>query len=393
MFIFHTLVYLFFTYVMYVQANKSYMLSQIRGSEVHWDQCLWTFMLIFTMIGGFRWNVGADSYAYAQMFQYPERAMGTHRESKEYLWYALLWLHRNLGLHYVFGMCVAAFLQIFFIVKATKEYRYILIFMPIALFGSKYFADMMNGVRQLIAAAIFVYASRDIVNKRLLRYFLLITIASLFHHSAVMLYPFYLIRFVPEKFYDIANFRIPCVVIFLVCFALGRNPSFVGYMDIYSEIANLTDYDNYAMQAMEVAEGGIENKFNFGLMQASWFLTSLFTIVFAPRMNTEYNGRIPYFKLWYFFSFLYACLYFLVQNVGIALLRPIMHFEYFHMLIISLLLYYFYSQRRNLKYNFLFSVYFIVIWSSTVWDIIKAVPYYPKESAIYKLFLFHTIHL
>lgn len=393
MFLLHTLVYLFFTYVMYVQANKSVILYQVRGREVHWNRYLWYFVLVFTLIGGLRWNVGADSYAYAQGFKFPDKYMDTYLENKEYLWYALLKLHSIFGLHYVFGMCVAAFLQIFFITNAAKEYRYIFICMPIVLFGSMYFCDMMNGVRQLIAAAIFVYASREIINNRLWRYLLLITIAALFHHSAILLYPFYLIRFIPSKFYDIAQYRIPCLLVFFGCFVLGRVPQFSAYLSLFNDIALFSNYENYSTQVMDVVEGGVEDKFNFGLMQASWFLTSAFTIWFAPQIKDEYNGKIPYFKLWYFFSFLFACLYFLVQNVGIALIRPVMYLEFFHMIVISLLLYHFYSQRRRPRHMFLFWVFFVVIWSSTVWNIMKAVPVYPNEIAIYKLCLFHDIHL
>lgn len=372
------------------QAKRSYALS-LNNTRLDWDKHLSYFIVIFTLIGGFRWNVGADSYAYAQGFKYPDRTIDVFLENKEYLWYALLWLHKHMDLHYVFGMCSAAFLQIFFLTKTAKEYRYILLCFPIVLFGSKYFCDMMNGVRQLIAAAIFIYATRDIVNHKLIRYVAFIFIASMFHHSAIMLYPLYFLRYVPNRFYDIANYRVLCIGIYLLCFALGQTPQFGSYLHYFETIADFSDYESYSMQISETINGGMEDKFNFGLMQVSWLFTSLFTIVFAPQLKEEYQDKIPYFKLWYFFSYLYACLYFLVQNVGIALLRPIMYLEYFHLIIISLLLYFFYSQRSNTYYRYLFWGYVIVIWTSKIWDIMKGCAVYPNEITIYKLFFFHTI--
>lgn len=376
---------------MYLQASKSYALSIKNCSQIRWDKYLCCFVMIFTLIGGLRWNVGADSYAYAQGFKYPDRNMDLFIENKEYLWYVLVWVHKKLGLHYVFGMCAAASLQIVFLVKAVKEYRYILLCMPIVLFGGQYFGDMMNGVRQMIAASIFVYATRDIVRHKLLRYVVLIFLASMFHHSAIMLYPIYLVRYVPRKFYDIANYRLSCICIFLLCFILGRTPQFSGYFQYFEAIANFSDYEGYSDQLAEVMDGGIDDKFNFGLMQASWLFTSLFTIVFGQQLKNFYKPRIPYFCILYFFSYLYACFYFLIQNAGIALLRPVMYLEYFHLIMISLLLYYYYVQKKSGLYCSLFWVYVIIIWTSKVWDIIKGCAIYPYDITIYKLFIFHTV--
>lgn len=394
MFVFYTLVYLLFTYTMYVQANKSYSISLSRGYESNWDKYLWYFVIIFTMISGFRWNVGADSYAYAKAFKYPEQAMDLYFQNKEYLWYCLLWLHKKIGLHYVAGMCIAAFLQIFFITKTVKEYRFCLIFLPIVLFGSHFFQDMMNGVRQLIAASLFFYATTFITKRKLTKYCCLIIIASLFHRSALTLLPIYLLTYTEKIYTKIIDRKWICLGVFLLCVVVGNTPQFQGYMQTFEEIANLVGYENMVDNLNYHLDKGLdETQVNlFGLMQISYMLTAVFTILFAPTLYSNFKEIIPNIGLWLFLSYLYVCLVFLTQNLGISLIRPIMYLEYFHMIIIAILLY---NLNSNVQYKEtnMFAILCIVIWTSKVWDIIKSSPNFPYETTIYKLFLFHDIHM
>lgn len=394
MFILYTLVYLLFTYCMYVQANKSYNLSLCRGCAVDWDKHLWLFVIIFTMIGGFRWNVGADSYAYARGFKYPDLTMPLYWDNGEYLWYGLLWLHKTLGLHYVFGMCTAAFLQIFFITKAVKNNRYCLIFLPIVIFGSHYFQDMMNGVRQLIAASIFFYATTYITQRKLIKYCCLIIIASLFHRSALTLLPLYLLAYADHIYIRIFKRKWICIAVLLACCILGNAPKFQNNMQTFEYVANLLGYENMVENLYFHMDKGIEEtRVNlFGLMQISYLLTAIFTIFYAPALYNKYKNNIQNLGLWLFLSYLYVCLVFLTQNLGISLMRPVMYLEYFHMIVIAILLYHFKSSAKYKKLN-LFGILFIIIWTSNVWDIIKCAPFFPKETAIYKLFIFHNVHM
>lgn len=376
---------------MFVQANKSYKLSFGLSYENKLDTHLWYYIVIFALIGGLRWNVGADSYAYARGFKYPDYIMPLYLENKEYLWYALLWLHKTLGLHYVFGMTISAFLQIYFLVKVASKYKYLLLLLSIVLFGSHYFHDMMNGVRQMIAASIFFYATQEITNRKPVKYCLWIIIASLFHHSALMLIPLYLLTYIDYFCIKLMKSKWICIMILMLCLAIGQTPHFQNFMQYFDSIANLSGYDGYMNNLeMHLDRGLEETQVNvFGLMQLSYLGTALITIYYAPKVYAAFKEHIPHISLWLFLSFLYVCLSFLTQNLGITFIRPIMYLEYFHMFMIALVLYIL-KQSGN-KYNKLFWVFCLIIWASRVWEIIKSVPYYPGDSCIYKLFLFHTI--
>ena len=377
---------------MYIQVKKSSLKYPNSCCEDKLDKYLWNFIIIFTLIGGLRWNVGADSYAYASAFKHPERTLDLFWENKEYLWYALLWFHKSLNLHYVFGMSVAAFLQIYFLTKSTSNYRHLLLFLPVVLFGSHYFHDMMNGVRQMIAASVFFYATREITYRRPLRYVLLILFASFFHRSALTLLPLYFIIYIDSLCIKLIKCKWLCLFIFISCIIIGLTPQFQGLMKPFEDVANLTGYEGYVTQLDDQMSGeGEMGKFNIlGVMQMSYIITAIFTILYSQKILNKYSRYIPHLGLWLFLSFAYVCLQYMTQNLGISLLRPVMYLEYFHMFITALLLYYFYNYHKvNMKYTFW--ILFVVIWVSACWNVIKATPYFPAESIIYKLYIFHNI--
>ena len=379
MFLLNILVYVGFALIMCHLAYRSY--CAFPKSE-DWDKYLTWYVAFFTIICAIRWNVGADAISYAYMFE-----NGDYRKlddiNGEILFYGLTKLSSQLGIPFVFGMGLCAFLQIYPITKALQEYKYILIVLPFVLFGSRYFLDLNNGVRQMIVASMFIYASRFIVDKKPWHYAAFILLGSTIHQSVYMLIPFY---FIPNKII-IADKRKLMLLIFTFCFIVGQAPAFQNFMGYAENLAKLFGYDGYAERVSQfLSQGKTNESLAFGPMMLSYLLTAYFTIWFGPYLKEHYEDKIPYFNLWYNLSFFYACAYFLVCNVSHIFIRPVQNFELFQMVIVSLLLYEFrYSEFRN---QLLYVSLLIVLWANISWDMTKSSGL-RNESSTYKVFFMH----
>lgn len=376
---------------MYSYAKKSYAYSLQTGVMDKPDKNLWKFWLFFAMICGIRWNVGEDCVGYMQNFDKGVIRFdnGVIREdSIEYLWALLVLGVYNLHLHYTVGMAITAFVQIYFTTKIASKYRYILVFLPIALFGGAYFWDYCNAVRQMMAASIFVFSTQFILEKKLLPYLLCIFVASQIHHSSQLLYVFHVFAYIRTDKISFSDKRFLCTSIFIACFVLGMTPQFQAYAGYFSALVDFFgdsyEYVNIYIQD-KIVEGNNDAR-NFGPMMLSYFLSSLAIVWFGPELKKEYKVEIPYFDLWWMFAFIYVCGFFLFGNISFMFLRPLMYFIPFQLLITSLLLYYFYT--HNKKY---FMLMISVIWVACCWDIIKSVGV-EWESKTYKIFLFHDLY-
>lgn len=385
MFIFEILIYAFFAWVMCMLAKRSYVLANYKELLGNSDENLWPFWLFFAFICAIRWNVGVDCVSYIHDF-----AEGIINEEKtEYLWQLLVLSVSRLHLHYAIGMGGMAFLQLYFLTKRLSEYRYVLVFMPIALFGGCYFLDYCNGMRQMLVASMFVFSTKYILEKKFVKYAFMMTCAYFIHHSAVMLFPMYVFAYLAPRKWALSDKRMFCLGIFATCFILGITPQFSKFLGVFDFLVeNMDDSYSYVGNVIQhtIVEGENEQR-NFGPMQLSYFLTALSTIVWGPVLRRKFQPHLPYFDLWWFFAFIFACGYFLVCNVSFMFVRVFQYFEPFQLIIVSLLFFYLHLYRK--KYSF--TLLLVIIWAGLIWNIIKSVGVF-GESVTYKMIFFHDIN-
>lgn len=379
MFVFHILVYVIFALLMSNFAKQSTFLYPNSNKL---DKYIWLFILFYTFICAIRWNVGIDSAGYAYGFAHGSNVT-SEKINSELLFYGIEHLFNKLQLHFTFGLGLCAFVQIFSITKALQDYKYILITLPIVLFGSRYFLDLNNGVRQMIAASMFVYASRYIYDKKIFHYLAFVLIASLIHHSSIILFVFY---FLPNKIV-ISDKRWLMLGIFSVCFIAGQTPAFQGLIHYTEMLTSSLGYDDYSNRVVSLlSEGTTKEALTFGPMMLSYFMTALFTIWFGPNLKKKYEKEMPYFNLWYNFSFFFACSYFLVCNVSHIFIRPVLYFELFQLITVSLLLFDFGFSRT--RHQILSLILTLTLWVNISWDIVK-VSGRDWESTTYKVYFLH----
>lgn len=154
---------------------------------------LFFLILIFTLFRGFRWETGTDWEQYYQVFQdidlqnfyYYERA-GT-AEKMELLYAFINAFIKALGGNYtVFLLLTNLFCLISYYNICINFSKY-----PIIAFASILCSINFFPVRQDIAIAILLFSYKYIVERKLLKFTLIILLAQLIHNSSILFFPLY----------------------------------------------------------------------------------------------------------------------------------------------------------------------------------------------------------
>ena len=165
MLLFDILIYVFFACFASMLERKSQRYIETRHLHIDtWDQYLICYMIFFAIIGGIRWNVGVDNLTYIKYAVNPTSIA----ESTEPFYRIITTLLHDIGCHWSIGICFWCFLQIYFITMALKQYRYLLVLLPFILFGGRYWMDAMNVMRQMVVACACLWASKFIIEKKII---------------------------------------------------------------------------------------------------------------------------------------------------------------------------------------------------------------------------------
>lgn len=378
MFIFEILIYVCFAYVMYFFAKKS---VEYYPDCDTFDRYSIYYMVFFTAVTALRYSVGGDYFSYVKILE--QGLIVEERADQEVLWNTLVTISSSLNLSAVVGLGVCGFLQIYFLVRANLNYKVILVTLPIVMFGSRYYYDMVGAIRQVTAACFFVWFSKFIYERKLLKYLVCVFLASLFHHSAMILAIFYLI----PKSFVVADRRTMMLAAFFICFSLGLTPQFASLINSIQSVAVVIGYDGYNSAISDYLTGERNEALSFGPIMLSFLLIAVILIWYGPYLKERYEDKIPIFNLWYNLSFIFSCAYFLVFNSGHLFIRPVQYLEYFQMIMAALLLYDFMIESQySAKFKYLLIGFILIIWTSISWDIIKVDGV--KNSVTYKCVLF-----
>jgi len=150
--------------------------------------------LAFCFVCGARWNVGADSLIYLRNYLYlQDTGHFISRYDFELLFSVISKIFALLHVHFFFYFAFWAFLQLFFIFYAFKNERYLYPYFAIIIILGSLFFTWNNGMRQSLAACIFVYSYKFIERRQFLKFLITIILASLIHQSVILCLIFYFI--------------------------------------------------------------------------------------------------------------------------------------------------------------------------------------------------------
>lgn len=393
MFILEVLIYALFTWSMYILGDKSYTTTKGTTLQNKMDQYLWMYLCFYVLICAIRYGVGADSISYALGFIHGNKYMAENNES-EIVYNGFINLISWNGIHYTIGMGTLAFLQIAPIIAVLKRHKQVLKYLPIALFGSFYFLSLNNGVRQMVVACMFVYATRWIVERKWWMYLAFIIVARMIHSSAIVLAVLYFLPSVGK----LAERRWLCTNILIGCLFIGFVPQFQFAIQRFESILGLLGYSGYTDRMVDILKGNTEGAQAFGLMKISYFMGFLAITLFGKELNKRYGAVNKLFNLWWFYAFLYGCLYFLFGSMSYLFQRPIMYLELFTLFMLSYILHYFRTMSGNIcwiNYKACYYLLIAIIWSSITWQIFKSLNETDTsigiETTTYKTIINHEI--
>ncbi|NLJ94576.1 MAG: hypothetical protein GX326_03670, partial [Clostridiaceae bacterium] len=150
---------------------------ELTNIRLHKETSFWTWemilpILLFAFISGVRWKVGTDHQSYLNGYMALIHGTETRELEGAFMYFSQLFAYLNLHFTFFFGFW--AFLQISFMYLTFKNERYLLPYIGIIIVFGGYYIGWMNGIRQTIAACIFVFSIQFITKRKPIQYFLFI---------------------------------------------------------------------------------------------------------------------------------------------------------------------------------------------------------------------------
>ena len=293
-------------------------------------------LILFTLVVGFRFDVGVDWAAYKAYFEelslYKNISLLDERMEIGYV--SLNAFVDFIGGNYTLLFAVTALISWYFILKSFPTKLLPLTFFFI--FCDGYFFWSMNGVRQFMAIAIFAYAIKYILKENFKNYLICIVFAALFHKSVLLLIPLYFVpyhKLYHQKFWIIA---------FIMSFLFSRSPlilntfqhifaSFSEYVPIMAGYTNYFDSQNYQAGHMD----------GTGLGYIFRIIITFLLLFFSKRVIERYPETRVYFIL-FFTGIIVFNLFFMFQIVG----RFLHYFIFFRAYLLACLVFYLFPTRK-----------------------------------------------
>jgi len=147
--------------------------------------------IFFLIFGGLRFEVGADWTNYEDLFLANESWSDVFSSNKEYLFQVFSYVFKlsfNNYSVFVFAFFFISFcLKFVFIKKYSPD-----IFLSLIIYIYTIFSIYdLNGIRQGMALGLCMLSISYILDQNIFKFIGIITIASLFHLSAIIFFPFY----------------------------------------------------------------------------------------------------------------------------------------------------------------------------------------------------------
>lgn len=303
-------------------------------------------ILLFAFISGIRWKVGMDHQSYLQNYKY--LLQGAESREFEGAFMHISKLFATMNLHFTFFFGFWAFLQIFFFYLAFKKERYLLPYIGVIIVLGGYYIGWMNGIRQTIAACMFVFSIQFINDRKPWQFFLTIFTATLFHQSAVLLFIFY---FIPQR--DFFKNRYINLGLLVLTVIVGTNPYWIDLLNNLEGLLNFIGYEGYA-DKLEYIIFELKKEMNLGPRRMSLLLLNALVIWYHPQLKGFFFKRN--YQYYFNLSIIGAFLFNLLANTGNIFLRPVAYFTIFQIPVTAYLLYYLKSK----KYKDLPLMYIVV---------------------------------
>jgi len=323
MLIISIITYLLFAAILYFLAENARK-SELLGQNSNANLSLWLAIIIFALLSGVRYRVGADCEEYAESYKLLVEGMDiSNSASLEKAEPGFLWFSKFLAILHVprfIYMGFWAFLEIAFITLALKNRKKLLPFLYLILILGPYYLSFTNGVRQTVVSCIFVYAVQELVdNGKWQKYLILILLSLLIHKSALFLLPFVLLIF-----YNKSPNVVLCLILYVLCIILGQLPVVREYAMFGQAFLKFAGYSSYA-DNMEYNLELDSIITSFGPRSLVLLLINVIVIIYSFIVSRRFkNDKL--FNVSFLLFMLYACGTGLTASMDGIFTRPLLYF-------------------------------------------------------------------
>lgn len=216
----------------------------------------WIAILIPLLIAGIRKNVGTDYNGYVNAFYYPMKDRSIFMSfTKEYGFLILAKIATVFNnykvMFFLSELIIVSMLKKIIEQSYVKE-KYLMYLLYLYIF----YLESLNIGRQHIALVFYLYSIKYIFERKIINYTIVLILASLFHHSVLIVYPLYFIYnflIIGEKYKRIRKIFLIVILIFTLIFVFY-------YIEIITFVIQIFPrYKRYLMYVTEWKNKGSKN--------------------------------------------------------------------------------------------------------------------------------------
>ncbi len=259
-------------------------------------QIVYFFVILFTLFRGLRWETGTDWHQFENVFYqvrwsniFNHVRYGGDERVLEPGYVFLNLFFRTLTGHYTFFLLATNFFILWTYAKFSFKHASLPIIAFIAIIGAGQFFT----VRQSLATAILMFAYNYAVSRSLVKFLVVVFIASLIHGASIIFVPFYFFIRVKLNYVLYVACLIGSIVIFdvlpkVMLFVID-NVGFIGSTSLRKLVV-------YASQVREEVYGVGRSYFN--IMMTFFFLSSYYWVVLKIKEKEKrdtYYGFLNFF--------------------------------------------------------------------------------------------------
>lgn len=306
----------------------NYAVITVNG-KMNRNVYLWLSILLFAIVFGMRYGVGIDYLSYLDYYKNPY-AYAEKENGMEFGFDFASKILYNLGFHFAFFFGLISLFQIYFILYGIKKYPFVLPFVVFCLITSGVvWGGFSNVIRQSLAFAIFVYSIQFIADKKIVKYFLYITLAVSMHVSAIILFPLYFITYIKTDFTKSIRVQFILYVASIIIAKIGIFEQIVNFIDGFVSLIGyektfnimaLNQETNLVFNVDFVLRNSIIvviilfsnnvklyfSKMTYTIIYELFFVGVLFKQIFSGSMSLE-RLNIYFFNLFYIVSGFTLC--------------------------------------------------------------------------------------
>lgn len=306
-------------------------------------------IFIFSLVIGLRYYVGGDYVGYLDDYNSFNTSNSYSNSRYELGYYSLMYVLKLLSLSFPFLFITVSFLQILFIYKWARNFKYLLPWVVFFYFTTLYLFESMNVMRQALAFSILLFSTIYIQKSQLIRFLMLVILAASFHKSALFFIIFYFLlnrEWIKNKYIQLG------LVILSLILSQFLFETFFQKIDV---ITSLLDYDSYSKMSSDLFLEENNDGLGFGL----FFLFAIDCIIILHSDILQKEFKNEKYKIYHNLFIIGAILSasFSTSN-SIALGRLMFYFVSFRIIVLSFLCYYLFKINKNSK-NYIIGIFII----------------------------------